>query len=203
MDKRGTAAVTAKVPFGTRVLLKAELEWQREHRKELAADERWSVKGLSRRDAAAMRAAWRTELARLREEGELLDSVDRLAVLGIREELRARGWERRWPTVPEEALDPGRWPGSRGGAYPEAVPLRLSAPLARQVRGACWHTSAKAIGALRDWRDANPGIVPGRSGELEEYERLAAQVTTVGDVWRGGLRRGLEAAKDMRERFAN
>ncbi|MGW2865934.1 hypothetical protein [Streptomyces sp. NPDC001205] len=207
MDKLGKAPVTAKVSLGTRERLTAELEAQRAHRATLASDQRWSVKGLTRQEAAQVRAAWRRELDRLRKAGELLDTIDVLAIHGIELELRARGWwDRRWPAVPEEAMDPGRWPGSRDGGYPKAVPLRLPQPLARKAYAACWHTSVKSIELLRDWRDRYPGMVPARhfadpkklSGPLEEYALLAQQVTTVGDVWRGGLERGIEAGTALR-----
>ncbi|MGA4844668.1 hypothetical protein ACOBQU_40425, partial [Streptomyces sp. G45] len=68
----------------------------------------------------------------------------------------------------------------------------------------------KSIEALRDWRDRNPGMVPPRpfmepSDEevLKEYVRLARGVTTVGDVWRGGLERGIAAAAELRSKYAN
>ncbi|GAA1930781.1 hypothetical protein [Streptantibioticus ferralitis] len=212
MDKLGKKAVTAKVSLRTRERLSEEIKAQRELRTELAGDERWSVSGLSRQEAAKARAARRRELTRLRQAGELLDTIDVLATHGIELELRTRGWwNRRWPAVPEEAMDPGRWPGSRDGGYPKAVPLRLPQPLARKVYAACWHTSVKNIEALRAWRDRHPGIVPPRwltdpddvKGPLEEYARLASGVTTVGDVWRGGLKRGIEAGATLRAQFAN
>ncbi|ORT54223.1 hypothetical protein [Streptomyces sp. CB03238] len=216
MDKLGKQPVTAKVSLLTRERLTEEIAAQKERRVVLAGDERWSVAGLSRREAAQVRAAWRRELARLRQAGELLDTIDVLAIHGIELELRARGWwDRRWPAVPDEAMDPGRWPGSRDGGYPKGVPLRLPQPLARKVYAACWHTSAKSIAALRDWRDQNPGIVPPRwlvtedwttrelAGPLREYVELAWQVTTVGDVWRGGLWRGIEAGAALRSQVAN
>lgn len=212
MDKLGKQPVTAKVRIETRERLTAELEQQRLYRSELAADPRWRLRGLNRQEAATVRVAWRREQARLRQAGELLDTIDVLAAHGIELELRARGWwDRRWPAVPEEAMDPGRWPGSRDGGYPKGVPLRLPQPLARKVYAACWHTSAKSIAELRDWRDRHPGIVPPRwltspdgvKGPLAEYARLAQKVTTVGDVWRGGLERGIEAGAARRSKFAN
>ncbi|MEU8623117.1 hypothetical protein [Streptomyces sp. NPDC048623] len=216
MDKLGKHPVTAKVSDGTRERLTAEVKAQKEYRLVLAEDERWDVSGLRRVEAAQVRAAWRQELARLRQAGELLDTIDVLAMHGIELELRARGWwDRRWPAVPEEAMDPGRWPGSRDGGYPKMVPLRVPQPLARRVYAACWHTSAQPIAALRDWRDRHPGIVPPRwlvseyggrgklSGPLREYLDLAFQVTTVGDVWRGGLERGIKAGATLRQQVAN
>jgi hypothetical protein len=212
MEKLGKHQVNAKVRLETRERLTEELKAQKKYRAELESDDRWSVAGLSREDASKVRAARRREMERLRKAGELLDTVDVLAIHGIELELRARGWwDRRWPAVPEEAMDPGRWPGSRDGGYPKSVPLRLPQPLARKVYAACWHTSVKSIEALWAWRDRHPGVVPARyfadledlEGPLKEYARLANGVTTVGDVWRGGLSRGLDAAAALSKEFAN
>ncbi|MFH9016127.1 hypothetical protein ACH4C6_32700 [Streptomyces sp. NPDC017943] len=212
MERLGKYQVTAKVRLEVRERLTEELKAQKKYRAELESDDRWSVAGLSRQDAKKVRAARRGEMERLRKAGELLDTVDVLAMHGIESELRARGWwDRRWPPVPGEAMDPGRWPGSRDGGYPKSVPLRLPQPLARTVYAACWHTSAKSIEALLAWRDRHPGMVPARfygdlddlQDPLREYARLASEVTTVGDVWRGGLDRGIDAAAALRTKFAN
>ncbi|NXY94442.1 hypothetical protein HYE82_08555 [Streptomyces sp. BR123] len=198
--------------FELRERLDAVLKEQKAYRSELADDERWSVRGLSRQEASEVRAAWRREQERLRKAGKLLDTIDVLAIHGIELELRDRGWwNRRWPAVPDEAMYPGRWLGSRDGGFPKQVGLRLPQLLARKVYAACWHTSYKSIVALREWREQHPDIVPGRRRRepgdreiaLEEYERLAAQVTTVGDVYRGGLVRGIRAAEALRPRVAN
>ncbi|MFJ8697067.1 hypothetical protein [Streptomyces roseolilacinus] len=175
-------------------------------------DERWNSAGLGSREAAAVRAARRLELTRARERGELLDSVDRLATLGVRRELTSRGWDHLWPDYPEEARGPGRWPGSPDGGFPEKLTLRLPADLEHQVRAACWHTSADAIAALLDWRDRYPRVVPrrhrapaGQECALEAYRRLSARVTTTGEIWRAGIRRGIDAChalgRSRRHRF--
>ncbi|BBG20746.1 hypothetical protein RVR_P21 (plasmid) [Actinacidiphila reveromycinica] len=191
-------AVTVKSPFGTRDRVKAAVAEQRAVRLAFASDVRWATAELSRREAAAVRGQRRAALAELRAAGQLLDSVDRLAVAGTRHEMRERRWNIDWPPVPAEALDIGRWPGSRDGGYPESIPLRLPLDLAEQVRAACWHTSADAIGRLRDWRDRYPDAIPGRdvgpTDALAEYERLAQQVTTVGVVYRAGLELGIAQA---------
>ncbi|MEV6421619.1 hypothetical protein [Streptomyces sp. NPDC051662] len=161
---------------------------------------------LPRNEAAALRASWRAEVSRQRTAGELLDVADALAVFGIEEELRARGWDRRWRRPPGEARQPGRWPGSRHGGYPESITLRLPSRVAERVLSACWWTSASSIARLRTWRDENPGIaIPLRSldgqrqseGPLAEYERLSGRVTTVGDVYRAALERGITAAVQL------
>ncbi|WP_345656575.1 hypothetical protein [Streptomyces siamensis] len=40
-----------------------------------------------------------------------------------------------------------------GGGYPEKPAFRLPARPERQVRAACWHTSAVAMSELQDWQD--------------------------------------------------
>jgi hypothetical protein len=192
----GTTLMTVKVALGTRVRLREVVERHCEVRRALASGARWDAAGLSRGEAAVVRAELRAEVARLRDAGELLDTVDAIAVYGVRREVAARGWCRVWPDVGHEVAGVGRWPGTRDGGYPEAVSFRLPAGLAWQVRAGCWSVSAEAVAGLRDWRDRYPGVVrrrPERGGEvaLAEYERLADQVVTVGDVLRAGLRRGL------------
>ncbi|NEY32014.1 hypothetical protein GTU99_07340 [Streptomyces sp. PRKS01-65] len=171
----------------------------------LADDERRDLAGLGPREAAAVRAARRRELSRAREREQLLDSVDRLATFGVRHELRARGWDCCWPDYPEEARSPGRWPGSPDGGFPEQLSLRIPADLEHQVRAACWYTSADAIAALLEWRARYPRVVPrrhrapaGQESALEAYRRLAARVTTTGEIWRAGIQRGIDACHTLR-----
>ncbi|WP_143051615.1 MULTISPECIES: hypothetical protein [unclassified Streptomyces] len=192
--------MTVRLPYGTRVQLHQLLKNERRLAKELADSRQLDLAGLSHREVAAVRAARRLQLFRARERGELLDSVDRLAALGVLRELQSRGWDRSWPDYPEEARGPGRWPGSQDGGFPEKMSLRLPVDLEHRVRSACWYTSADAIEALLDWRDRYPQIVrrrheapAGQEKALQEYRRLAARVTTTGEVWRAGIRRGIEA----------
>ncbi|MGW7469287.1 hypothetical protein ACWGJT_32625 [Streptomyces xantholiticus] len=187
----------------------AAVEEHNRLRARLSADPRWRTGGLTRAEAAGVRAAWRTEVHRLRAAGELLDTRDVLAEYGVRCELAERGWDRAWDPAPEEAWEQGRWPGSRDSGvagYPARVAARLDAELVAQAVAACWHTSWPAIQALRAWRDAHPGITPPRYrlgadgssrpvGPLAVYERLADQVTTTGAVYRAGLVHGITRAR--------
>lgn len=169
----------------------------------LSAEPRWWTHGLSGAEAARVRGRWQKERQRLRAAGELLDTRDAVATYGVREELRARGWDHdEWPEAPEEAWGQGRWPGSRDGGFAEHVSARLEGELFQRTVRACWETSREAIGQLRRWRDKNPGITPPRYrrteeglpelvGPLAEYEDLAAQVTVTGVIWRAGLARGI------------
>lgn len=190
--------MTVKVPRGTRSRVKIVVGRHRALRRELAGEERWNVAGLSGREADAVRVRLRTEVARLREGGWLLDTVDSLALHGVRHELTVRRWLREWPDAEGGAGQMGRWPGAQDGGYPETVSFRLPVVVARQVRGGCWSVSGGAMSALRDWRDRHPGVVVSRVGldrgaqeALAEYARLADQVITVGDVLRAGLEWGL------------
>jgi hypothetical protein len=212
MATTGVSPVTAWVREGTRKRLTDALEEQKTRRTVLSASDRWQTRGLTRNEAARVRASWRAEVARMRQMGELLDTVDALAVFGISQELEAHGWaKRRFRQAPTEARLPGRWPGSRDGGYRESVQIRLPSVVVEKVLNACWGTSAPFIARLRDWRDRNPGIVVPRGalGDTEElvgppaeYERLAAHVTTVGDIYRAGLRRGIETAESLASQYA-
>ncbi|MFJ8677299.1 hypothetical protein [Streptomyces sp. NPDC093589] len=209
MVERAAHPVLIAVDEGVRQRVADAVEAQQERAARLsAAGDRWRTRGLTRAEAAERRAAWRSEVRRLRVAGELLDVRDALVAYGVREELRVRGWDREWDPAPEEAWDQGRWPGSRDsgpGGFPERISARLDAGLAARAVAACWWTSWPAIQALREWRDAFPGITPPRYrvveegrgqlvGPLAQYERLAAGVTTTGTIWRAGVLRGLEQA---------
>ena len=146
--------VTARVPHGTKAVLKQLkplFKAERGRARLLAGDERWSVEGLSGRQAAERRAEWYVHREQPRQEGELLDCLDALVMLEVRGELRRRGWDHPWPELPWQALIPGRWPGSRDGGYPEKVPVRLAAALVTQAWSACWHTSScrSSLGCIR------------------------------------------------------
>ncbi|GAA3162801.1 MULTISPECIES: hypothetical protein [Streptomyces] len=205
MTGAGTVPVTVRLAYGTRARLRELLCGQRQWRRELAAGERWSTKGLGRREASAVRAAWRQELAGLRERGQLLDSLDALATLGVRREVAHRGWDRPWPACPPQARDLGRWPGSADGGFPEQLSLRLPASLENQVRAACWYASYEAIEALEEWRLRYPQVMPrrrwaptGLESALAAYDRLAARVITTGEIWRAGIRHGMATAAGHR-----
>jgi hypothetical protein len=189
--------------------MKAVLDHEKSRRIILSSAPAWQTRGRSRQEAADLRDRWRLEVLRLRGACELLDTIDTLASCGIEQDLRQRGWSRTWPPVPSEARAlGGRWPGSRTGGFKESIPLRLPSDLAEQVLAACWHTSADSVRAIRTWRDTYPGLVPPavapRPDELPElpeplaeYERLAAKVTTVGDVYRSGIDRGITTAQSL------
>lgn len=200
------ATVTARVAFGTKQLLVGMRPlFKAERARARSATQRWDWDGLPGREAEAKRAQWAMYRAHLREDGELFDTVDVLVAFGVRAGLVARGWDREWPVLPVQARNPGRWPGTRDGGWPE----RLPAALVNHVLSACWHTSEDAIGKLRDWRDEHPDMLPTKpfryaadDAALAEYEALAAQVTPAGHMWRAAVQRGLAAGPVVRERQA-
>ncbi|OEV13212.1 hypothetical protein [Streptomyces nanshensis] len=211
MERGSRYPVSVWAPFGARDRLKRVVEAEQPRGIMLRSEPAWRTYGLSRVEAAKVRARRRAELQRRRAEGELLDTQDAVIAWGVRQELRARGWDREWPAAPEAAWDQGKWPGSRDGGFAEKISVRLDWLLVERTVAACWETSREAIEALRRWRDEHPGLVTPRSrpdkegreqlvGPLAEYERLSAQVTTPGQIWRGGLERGLaHAAASVRE----
>jgi hypothetical protein len=202
-----TTPVTPSLPAGTKDKLKALrplFTAERRRAKSLRSTPRWSADGLSSREAAVRRAQWQMYKASLQECGKLVDTRDVLVTYGVRQELKRRGWSRKWPPLPQQALIGGRWPGSRDVDCPEQITVRLPADLVLQVRCACWHSSAKAIGLLRDWRDEHPDALPWeayRSAEEDQamrgYEDLASEVTTAGEIWRAGLLLGMAHASAM------
>jgi hypothetical protein len=203
MVAKDMRSATAWVREGTHQRLTDALDAEKRRLIIMSTEVKRRAGQLPRNEAAAFRSCWRAEVAQKRADGELLDVIDALTVYGIVEELRVRGWDRRWRHAPAEAHQPGRWPGSRHGGYPESIPLRLPTKVAEKVLSACWWSSAVSIARLREWRDEHPGIViprraPDGRGDLEgplaEYERLSARVTTVGDIYRAALDRGIAAA---------
>jgi len=93
----------------------------------------------------------------------------------------------------------GLLPGAIVSSYPESLSLSLPATLLEHVRAGCWSSSKESIRRLKQWRaDYSAAVLQSRARPREhataEYERLAAGVTTAGEVYRAGIRRGLHAA---------
>lgn len=203
----GYLSVAVAVEQGVPARLKAAVEAEEHRRTVASAAPQWRSRGLPRDQAAARRAAWRAHVQHLRSGGQLLDTREALAACGLRAELAARGWDHPWDGLPDEAVEPGRWPGVRELGLPERVSLRLPQPEATWAQAGCWFTSEPAIRHLRAWRDAHPGLVPPRRppapghnlppGPLRDYERLAAAVTSTGVIWRAALARGIAAAHHL------
>jgi hypothetical protein len=191
--------MTIRVEPAVRADLTDVVEEQKDCRLAWEALGRWDTKGLSAKSRAARRGQWRTFLAGLRRSGLILDTIDRVAEVGVAAALAHRGWDHQWPRVPEAGRFKGRWPGAvdQNGEYRASVPFVLSEGLARRVHAACWHTSAPAIKALWEW-NTEAAIVRRREENIDsgvEYQRLVAEVTTVGDIGRAGLELGIEQAR--------
>lgn len=134
---------------------------------------------------------WREETAQLlaaeQAAGRLLATQPAAVEWGARTELAERGWlDQEWPQVPDRARLRGRWPGSRDAGAPHILVVALDTALAERVLAACWFTSVEAMTKLRAWRDAHPGIEYGAA--MDGYEKLSAQVTTPGEIWRAAVR---------------
>jgi len=191
--------MTTRVEPAVRADLTDVVEEHKDCRWAWGALERWDTKGLSAQSRAARRGQRRTFLAGLRRSGLILDTIDRVAEVGVAAALAHRGWDHQWPRVPETGQFKGRWPGAleQPGEYRASVPFVLSEALARRVHAACWHTSAPAIKALWEW-NTEAAIVRRREENIDsavEYQRLIAEVTTVGDIGRAGLELGIDQAR--------
>ncbi|CAM5735258.1 Ribbon-helix-helix protein CopG domain-containing protein OS=Streptomyces fumanus OX=67302 GN=GCM10018772_70490 PE=4 SV=1 [Streptomyces fumanus] len=131
-----------------------EEDWIAARRKELI------LPGMSRRAAAAVRRDIRAQVARMRRTGEFGGTRDDIVTRAVREELRARGLDRKWPKPPEGEVEaPGRpWgtPPSTpmgDGGYTHRVSVNLPYSLGDTVRRAAYWTSKDAVDALQDWAD--------------------------------------------------
>jgi hypothetical protein len=180
--------VTIQAFFGTEDRIRRVTRVGKALRRELRHSEPWAER-LSRQAPPTVRAKWRLKFAEhvseLRADGELLDTVPAIVTLGARRLLAARGWDHAWPEAGEAKLQ-GRWMGSVSIGVPERIVCNVDPGLFEQVHGACWHTSLPATEALYSFRRANPGVLMDPD-VIAEYNELAADVITPGDVWRDGL----------------
>ncbi|WP_146252229.1 hypothetical protein [Streptomyces carminius] len=162
-----------------------EEAWVSERRRELI------VPGLSRRAAAAIRRDIRARVARMRRTGELGGTRDDIVTRAVREELRARGLDRKWPKPPEGEVDaPGRrWgtppsqPMGEGG-YSHRVSVNLPYSLGEAVRRAAYWTSKAAVEALQEWADRwGDGVnVAMREAERDGIPADLALMAAVGNL---------------------
>ncbi|TCR15947.1 hypothetical protein [Streptomyces sp. BK205] len=201
-EDEGTARVSVRTPLGTRLALKSVLERHQDWAQRFQAHYKARLKSLKPAQRDHLLVEQHRELHALRRQGELLDTRDALVAFGLRQEVQARGWDHPWPDVDLLRIPLGRLPGSTGtGSYPEALPLRLPGVLVDQVSAGCWSTSKESIHQLWQWRDDHaPGVLrpdatrPEEKAAAAEYRRLAAGVVTTGEIYRAGIRRGLQAA---------
>jgi hypothetical protein len=195
-EDTGRMKVTVRVPLGTRLALTSGLERHQAWTQQLKAHHRAQLKGLTPAQKDTLRAEQRQALDVLRSRGSLLDKRDLLIAFGLRQELQARGWDRSWTGAEWEEIPGELLPAALVSSHPESLSLSLPATVVEQVRAGCWSSSRESIRRLRQWRaDYSAAVLQSRKGPPEaEYERLAAGVTTTGEVYRAGIRRGLQAA---------
>ncbi|WP_331718720.1 hypothetical protein [Streptomyces sp. NBC_00212] len=131
-----------------------EETWVAERRRELL------VPGMPRRAAAAVRRDIRAQVAQKRRTGEFGGTRDDIVTRAVREELQARGLDRKWPKPPDGALEgPGRPMGTPPsapmgeGGYTHRVSVNLPLTLGETVRRAAYWTSKAAVEALQEWAD--------------------------------------------------
>ncbi|MHB6903985.1 hypothetical protein [Streptomyces sp. DB-54] len=197
-EDTGETEVTVRVPLGTRLALTSGLERHQAWTQQLKAHHRAQLKGLTPAQRDTLRADQRQALRVLRHRGGLLDKRDLLIAFGVRQELQARGWDRSWTGVDWEEIPMGLLPGAISNSYPERLSLSLPTTLVEQVRAGCWSSSKESIRQLRQRRAARSAAVlqsraKPRGKATAECERLAAGVTTAGEIYRAGIRRGLHA----------
>lgn len=201
-EDEGTAKVSVRAPLGTHLALTSVLEQHQAWTQRLQAHHKARLKNLRPAQRGPLLDEQHRELHALRRQGELLDTRDALVAFGLRQEVQARGWDRPWPDVDLLEIPMGRFPGSsRTGSYPETLALRLPGALVEQVSAGCWSTSRESVHQLWQWRENHaPGVLrpdatrPEEQAAAAKYRRLAAGVTTTGEVYRAGIRRGLHAA---------
>lgn len=132
----------------------------------------------------------RAERERRRAAGEHFDTMSAVIVHQLIAVLDEKGWRaRRWRPIPHNE---GELPGRRWGVAPNSrgeltgrLRVHLPADLAELVRRATWWTSAPAtakLQALAGFRTLSPD-------QLDERERLRAQVITTGDLIREAAER--------------
>lgn len=180
-------AVTEDALTGLNEHRQAEQEredaWIAERRQELL------IPGMPRRAAAAARRDIRAQVAQMRRTGEFSGTRDDIVTRAVREELRARGMDHKWPKPPEGELDtPGRpWgtppsqPMGEGG-YTHRVSVSLPYTLGDTVRRAAYWTSKAAIEGLQEWADrwGDGVVVTLREAERDHLSTKVALMAAAG-----------------------
>jgi hypothetical protein len=160
---------------------------------------------------AAMREL-RAERARLRADGTLLGSRDRLVAHFADLLLRQEGWRRDWPAPPPGALTTRgrRWGVVIDQPFPERLSLDLPAELGECVRRAAHWLSAEPTAALIEWygrfgdgpaartpdeKSRSRFLKPNRA-DLDARDNWRSQVITTGRILRSAVDLTLDQAQD-------
>jgi hypothetical protein len=186
--------------------LAAAKEWKRARRAEIAA--RVKVEHLDKEQRDQLVDAMYEEFERLRETGQVRDSLSRFVEPHLHDVMAERGWfGRRWKPVGETSR--GRPWGTHDAGYAAQAELKISADIGETLLRACYNTSKQATAELRAWYgrhgdhwrgvlhsdDSYTYVGAGPShADLQERERLIAQVVTTGRVLREAVDRALRSA---------
>ncbi|WP_331738947.1 hypothetical protein [Streptomyces sp. NBC_01276] len=172
----------------------AETRWQ------ASAEEDADVLRLRGPELRAARARIRAERDRLRKNGTHRVSRLRALAPALRAELDHRGLLQDWDPIPEGAQRAGQTHGGTGPNRGTGLTARLVVSLTDDLwtplhRGIYW-TNLPHVHALELWRDRwGPGPAAGRTAAtpdaLTERERIAAHITTTGDITRTALTHAL------------
>ncbi|MFD0270863.1 hypothetical protein ACFVGY_30510 [Streptomyces sp. NPDC127106] len=177
----------------------AETRWQ------AGAEQDADMLRLRGPELRAARARIRAERDLLRENGT--HRVSRLRALGpaLRAELDQRGLLREWDPIPEGAQRAGQTLGGTGPHSGTGLTARLCVSLTDTLwtplhRGVYW-TNEPYVHALEVWKDRwGPGPAVGRPAApaeaLAERARLAAHITTTGDIVRIALTHTVSGRRD-------
>lgn len=198
----GWIPVTVYVSIDTRKQLEGLKPFFKEQKAWAREQPMASIVGLSRREADARRGLWAEKKAKLRREGQLIDSLNALVTGGLCQEIDKREWNRVWDPYPHQARAQGRSPGSPSGVWEAPIPVRLPADLVNTVYAACWHTSKEPSTLLEKWQQRHPKAHPNRTMQpgcdaaaLAEYRQICAKITHRGDVWRAAVINGINNAR--------
>lgn len=162
---------------------KAEQEWL------AAARKMHGTKFLRGKALSEARKEIRKEFRKLRERGKLAGTRDLVVSREVRAELKRRGLDQEYDSVPaEEAAMPGRRVGAGPRHYQRSgserttltgrMYVKLPGALAEQLTRGCYWTSAPAVAALWEWQERwgdGPEVI------FREAERRGA--VTILDLW--------------------
>ncbi|MFD6879694.1 MULTISPECIES: hypothetical protein [unclassified Streptomyces] len=168
----------------------AETRWQ------AGAERDADVLKLRGPELRAARARIRAERDRLRANGTHLVSRLRALAPALRAELDHRGLLQEWDPIPEGAQRAGQTLGGTGPNRGTGLTARLVVSLTEALwtplhRGVYW-TNEPHVRALETWKDRwGAGPAAGRPAAppeaLTERERIAAHITTTGEIIRTAL----------------
>ncbi|MFJ4320861.1 hypothetical protein ACIP46_37115 [Streptomyces lavendulae] len=179
-----------------------EIRWQ------AGAEQAADVLHLRGPELRAARARIRAERDRLRNNGTHRVSRVRALAPALTAELDRHGFLRPWEPIPEGAQRAGQTLGGVGPKKGTGLTARLVVSLPENLwtplqHGVYW-TNLPHIEALALWKDQwGAGPTAGRTAAtpdaLAERERIAAHITTTGDLIRTALTHALNGHRDRQQ----